>query len=62
MIAFFHDLQAGRVGRTLLSDSATPALLGVIVGAVVVLIMHLLPFGKKGHSGSPEIHAQEGKS
>ena len=36
--------------------------LRVIVGAVVVLIMHLLPFGKKGHSGSPEIHAQESKS
>ncbi len=38
------------------------ALLGVIVGAVVVLIMHLLPFGKKGHTGSTETHAQEGKN
>ena len=38
MIAFFHDLQAGRVGRTLLSDSATPALLGVIVPVVSALV------------------------
>lgn len=38
MIAFFHDLQAGRVGRTPLSDSATPALLGVIVPVVSALV------------------------
>ena len=45
-----HDA-AGGVGAALawLVNTAASALIGLVVGAVVVAVMHVLPFGKKKH-------------
>ena len=52
-----HRAVAEGLGGVLawLVNTAASALVGLVVGAVVVAIMHLLPFGKKKHAeGAPE--------
>ncbi|SHI44819.1 hypothetical protein SAMN02745244_00371 [Tessaracoccus bendigoensis DSM 12906] len=34
------------------------ALLGVIIGAIAVVVMHFLPFGKKQHLDADDVHAE----
>ena len=55
-----HDAVAG-VGAVLawLLNTAVSAVIGLVVGAVVVAVMHVLPFGPGGH-GEDDEHAGRG--
>jgi predicted DNA repair protein MutK len=53
-----HRAVAEGIGGVLawLVNTAASALIGLVVGAVVVAIMHVLPFGKKKHVEAPRAH------
>jgi hypothetical protein len=61
---FVHEAAAGPLGAALawLTNTFFSAVLGVVWGAVLVLVWELLPFGKTGHGtdddGAHEAHGQ----